>query len=59
MNKDIRNLEKPPPQTEANPEGKTVTNPFENNQSADRDIEQAKEELEKEQEFKEAQTERD
>ena len=59
MNKDIRNPDKPQPQTAANPEGKPVTNPFENNQSADWDVEEAKEELEKEQEFKEVQTERD
>jgi hypothetical protein len=36
-----------------------VKNPFENHQSADKDIEQAQEELEKEQQFKEALTERD
>lgn len=36
-----------------------VKNPFENHQSADEDIRQSQEELEKEQQFKEALTERD
>lgn len=36
-----------------------VKNPFENHQSADKDIEQSKEELENEQQFKETLTERD
>ena len=36
-----------------------VKNPFENNQSAEKDIEQSQEELDREQQFKEAQTERD
>ena len=34
-------------------------NPFENNQSLEKDIAQSKEELENEQQFKQAQTERD
>jgi hypothetical protein len=34
-------------------------NPFENKQPVEKDIEQSAEELEKEQQFKEAQTERD
>ena len=46
-------------QTPENPSGSTVSNPFENKQSVNNDLEMAKEELEKEQEFKEAQTERD
>ena len=38
--------------------GKAI-NPFENNQSADKDIAQSQEDLDKEQQFKEALTERD
>lgn len=37
----------------------TVPNPFENKQPVEKDIEQSQEELEKEQQFKEAMTERD
>ncbi len=37
----------------------TVPNPFENSQPVEKDIEQSQEELEKEQQFKEALTERD
>lgn len=40
-------------------ESKKVKNPFENHQSVDQDIQQSQEELEKEQQFKEALTERD
>lgn len=36
-----------------------IKNPFDNHQSVEKDIKQAREDLEKEQEFKEAQTERD
>lgn len=36
-----------------------VKNPFENNRSVEKDIEQSQEELENEQAFKEASTERD
>ncbi len=36
-----------------------VKNPFENNQPIEKDIEQSQEDLEKEQQFKEALTERD
>ena len=36
-----------------------VKNPFENNQSAEQDVQQSKEEVEKEQQFKEALRERD
>ncbi len=36
-----------------------VKNPFENHQSVEKDIEQSQEDLEKEQQFKEAMTERD
>jgi hypothetical protein len=37
----------------------TAPNPFENSQPVEKDIEQAQEDLEKEQQFKEALTERD
>lgn len=47
------------PQTASNPAGKPASNPFENDQTADRDVQGAAEELDKEQQFKEAQTERD
>ena len=46
------------PQTASNPSG-DVHNPFENGQQIDQEIQKAQEELEKEQQFKEAQTERD
>ena len=36
-----------------------VVNPFENKQPAEKDVQQAQEELNKEQQFKEAMTERD
>ena len=36
-----------------------VQNPFDNSQPVEKDIEQSREELDKEQQFKEAQTERD
>lgn len=36
-----------------------IKNPFENHQSVEHDIQQSEEELEKEQQFKEAMTERD
>lgn len=49
----------PQPQTQDNPAGKPVSNPFENNRPVDDEIQQAGEELDKEQQFKEAQTERD
>lgn len=49
----------PQPQTAGNPQGAPVSNPFENNRPVDDEIQQASEELEKEQQFKEAQTERD
>jgi len=51
--------DKPQQQTADNPSGTPLGNPFENNQSVDQDIQQAGEDLEKEQQFKEAQTERD
>jgi hypothetical protein len=55
-----KNREKgPQQQTAENPSGKPIENPFENHQSAEKDIEQAKEALEKEQQYKEVQTERD
>lgn len=37
----------------------TVPNPFENSQPVEKDIEQAQDDMEKEQQFKEALTERD
>lgn len=40
-------------------EEKTISNPFTDHKSAEEDIRNAKEELEKEQKFKEVQTERD
>jgi hypothetical protein len=46
-------------QAAQNPSAEQVSNPFENNRSVDNDIEQAQEELENEQTFKEASTERD
>ena len=39
--------------------GRTVPNPFENSQPVEKDIEQSQEEVDKEQQFKEALTERD
>ena len=45
-------------QTPDNPSVSTA-NPFENGQKVDQEIQQAEEELQKEQQFKEAQTERD
>jgi hypothetical protein len=50
---------KPQRQTPENPSGEPVINPFDNKQSADKDIEQSQEALDREQQFKEAQTERD
>jgi len=50
---------RPQQQTAENPSGEPLGNPFENNQSAEQDIQQAQDSLEKEQQFKEAQTERD
>lgn len=45
--------------TTQQPAHEKVKNPFENHQSADKDIAQSQEDLEKEQQFKEALTERD
>jgi hypothetical protein len=59
MNNDRNEQNKPQPQTAENPTGESVENPFENNKSVDQDVQLAQEELEKEQQFKEAQTERD
>ena len=50
---------RPQPQTVTNPSGEPIGNPFKNKRSADQDLAQAGEDLEKEQQFKEAQTERD
>lgn len=51
--------EQPQPQTASNPTGAPVENPFENGQPAARDVEAASEAIDSEQQFKEAQTERD
>jgi len=59
MNTNNRQETKPQQQSAENPAGKPMENPFENKQSAKKDIEQAKDALDKEQQFKEAQTERD
>ena len=48
-----------PQHTPQQPAQEKVKNPFENHQSADKDIAQSQEELDKEQQFKEALTERD
>ena len=53
-----REQENKVPQTAQHPSG-DASNPFENGLNADQEIQQAQEELDKEQEFKEAQTERD
>jgi hypothetical protein len=50
---------RPQQQTADNPSGDPVSNPFTNNRAVDDEIQEAGEELEKEQQFKEAQTERD
>ena len=49
----------PQRQTAENPSGAPVINPFENNQPVEKDIEDSKDALDREQQFKEAQTERD
>jgi hypothetical protein len=59
MNNRNDQTDKPQQQTPDNPSGSAISNPFENGQKADQEIELAKDELEKEQAFKEAQTERD
>ena len=59
MNANDRPDNRPQQQTAENPSDASVQNPFENKQSAQKDIEQAKDKLEQEQQFKEAQTERD
>jgi len=59
MNADKNQPNKAQSQTTGNPSLESANNPFENNQPVEQDVRQAKEELEKEQQFKEAQTERD
>ena len=59
MNTGNNEHNKPQQQTADNPSGEPLGNPFENGKRADDEIQQAREELEKEQQFKEAQTERD
>ena len=59
MNTNNKEEAMPQRQTAENPSGDAVINPFENNQSVDKDIEQSKEAMDKEQQFKEALTERD
>lgn len=46
-------------QASQNTSAQKVVNPFENNQTVEKDIEQSQEELDKEQAYKEALTERD
>ncbi|HEV7330988.1 MAG TPA: hypothetical protein VGN63_08120 [Flavisolibacter sp.] len=46
-------------QTSQNTSSQKVINPFENSQPVEKDIEQSQEELDKEQAYKEALTERD
>jgi hypothetical protein len=58
MNTDKSQEAKPQRQTADNPSGEAI-NPFENNQPVEKDIEQSKEAMDKEQQFKEVQTERD
>ena len=50
---------RPQQQTADNPSGEPLGNPFENEKTVDQEVQLAQEELEKEQQFKEAQTERD
>ena len=46
-------------QTADSSQERTINNPFANEQKVDQEVQLAQEELEKEQQFKEAQTERD
>ncbi|HYO20881.1 MAG TPA: hypothetical protein VER36_00660 [Flavisolibacter sp.] len=59
MNPGNEEQNKPQQQTAENPSGEPLGNPFENGRPVDDEIQQASEELSKEQQFKEAQTERD
>lgn len=59
MSAEDKSQNNPQQQTAENPSGAPVSNPFENNRSVDDEVQQAGEELDKEQQFKEAQTERD
>ena len=59
MNTNNNGDNKPKQQTAENPSGDPGQNPFENGQSAKKDVEQATDKLGQEQTFKEAQTERD
>ncbi|MDB5207527.1 MAG: hypothetical protein JWR72_2602 [Flavisolibacter sp.] len=59
MNTNNQEENRPQRQTSENPSGDAVINPFENGQPAEKDIEVSKEAMDKEQQFKEAQTERD
>lgn len=59
MDNDKKEPSAPQPQTAANPSGEPVNDPLTNGQGADRSGQQAGGESEKEQQFKEAQTERD
>lgn len=54
-----RPLDNEQEQTAQNTSSQKVKNPFENNQPVEKDIEQSQEELDKEQAYKEALTERD
>lgn len=51
--------DRPQQQTAENPSERSGGNPFENKQTVEQDLEQAGEALDNEQQFKEAQTERD
>lgn len=59
MEKQKQSFPETQPPENAMPDREKIANPFENRQPADKDIEEAKEKLENEQAFKEAQTERD
>lgn len=59
MNTEKNQENRPQRQTAENPSGEPLTNPFSTNRTAKKNIQQAKVELDKEQQLKEAQTERD
>jgi hypothetical protein len=59
MDKKNRPLDNDKEQTSENTSSPKVMNPFENKQPVEKDIEQSQEELDKEQDYKEALTERD
>jgi hypothetical protein len=59
MDNKIQERNRQQQQTADNPSGEPLGNPFENGKTVDQEVKLAQEELEKEQQFKEAQTERD